>query len=94
MTVAPGSPPPAPRSLLRGFFTGARSRMARTAIVVAGCGFVTASLAAACLDHYDEEYGCTKIATTGSTSGGYDCDASTGTPDTGIIGSGSGSAVP
>ena len=59
--------------------------LARTTLVVAGLGFVSATLAVACLDHYDEDWGCAE-----TPDGGADCDASTGAIDA-ATGSGSGS---
>ena len=84
--MAPGSPPPASLS------TRVTAARLRTALVVAGCGFVIASAVAACLDHYEEDYGCAPGVTTGASSGG-ECDASAA-PETSIIGSGSESAAP
>jgi len=74
--------------------------LVRTALVLGGLGFVVASLAAACLDHYDENYGCAAAAsensgasgTTSPTANGADCGApATGEVEAGV-GSGSGSA--
>jgi hypothetical protein len=61
--------------------------IARTAIVLAGLGFAIASLAVACLDHYDEAWGCPK-----TPDGGIDCDGGTTEVDA-PIGSGSGSGA-
>lgn len=60
----------------------------RSVVVIAGLGFVVASLAVACLDHYDEGYGCPIGA-----DGGPDCDASTTTTTDAAVGSGSGSGA-
>lgn len=79
-TVNVGSTSPAPRK--RDAWA-----IARTAAVVAGLGFVIASLAAACLDHYDEEWGCPTTA-----DGGTDCDGGASVIDA-PTGSGSGSGA-
>jgi hypothetical protein len=61
--------------------------IARTAVVVAGLGFAIASLAVACLDHYDEDWGCPT-----TPDGGADCDAGAVQIDA-ATGSGSGSGA-
>ncbi|MFT3766059.1 MAG: hypothetical protein QM820_11165 [Minicystis sp.] len=82
-----------------GSTSAARARnpwaMARTTLVVVGLGFVIASLAAACLDHYNEALDCSGVPGPGQDGGAADCDAgSTTTTTDGGLGSGSGSATP
>jgi hypothetical protein len=87
------SPSPRPRALWAS---------ARTILVLAGLGFVTASLVAACLDHYEESFGCEAAAVAaGSGEGsaavpaGADCGATAASEgDAGEpVGSGSGAAT-
>lgn len=73
----------------------------RTVIVATGAGIVAATLGSACLDFAGEDWGA--CATTGTASSGattpgtsdessIDCGAPL--PDSGVLGSGSGSATP
>jgi hypothetical protein len=76
----------------------------RTLIVATGAGFVAASLGTACLDFAGEDWGAcattTGTASSGVTSPGtsaYESSVDCGvaqTPDSGVLGSGSGSASP
>lgn len=64
--------------------------LARTVLVLGGLGFVSASLAAACLDHYDESYGCEVTPTVGTGTATADCGAGDAGEAGVAIGSGSG----
>ncbi|APR74757.1 Hypothetical protein A7982_00103 [Minicystis rosea] len=58
--------------------------MARTSVVLVGFGFVIASLAVACIDHYNEEYG------TCAPDAGLDTDCGAEAGPDAFVGSGSG----
>jgi hypothetical protein len=70
-------------------------------LVVAGLGFVFASLVSACLDHYGEDWGCAQTSAVNAAGSGEgsgavpatDCGAPAAEADAGES-SGSGSAAP
>jgi len=78
----------------------------RTALVAVGFGFVAPALGSACLDFAGEDWGACPMASSSTSSTpasgtgtsaeapAVDCGAPATTPDSGLLGSGSGSASP